>query len=194
MAKNKRYEFKPDREGASWISRLYLTPLQRQHLLKWGLYAAVLVFALLLQDTVFAKFKPLGGTVALVPAVILLTAVLQDEEKGGLFALLAALFFQFSGSAPGRYVIALLPTLAVFATIFRESFLRRGLSSGVLCAGTALLVYQLCVFGLGLFLGQTIWSRWPAFLSSAVQGWISMLLLYPALQGIGKIGGDAWKE
>ena len=194
MAKKKKYEFLPDRSGTGWLSRLYLTPTQRRSVLKWSLYGAVVMVSLLLQDVVFAQLVRFGGTASLVPGAILLAAVLEDEEKGGLFALAAALFYQFSGSAPGRYVIALLPALAVFAAIFRESFLRRGISSAMLCAGVAQLVYQLCVFVLAVFFEQTTFSWWPAFLSTALQSLAVMLVQYPVLRAISKMGGETWKE
>lgn len=194
MAKKKKYEFLPDRVQGNWLHRLMITPAQRKKVLKWGLYAGVELAALLLQDVVFTQFPVFGGTVVLVPAVIFLVAVLQDEESGSLFALLSALFYHFSGSAPGLYVVALMPVLAVAATVIRESFLRRSFSSAWLCAGIALGVYMATVFLVGAFLHQTTWSRVGVFLSSTVQGWAAMAILYPILFSISKIGADAWKE
>lgn len=194
MAKKKQYEFLPDRIRGNWLHRLMIPPVQRKAVLKWGLYAGVEVAALLLQDVVFTQFSIFGGTVVLVPAVIFLVAVLQDEESGALFALLSALFYHFSGSAPGLYVVAVMPVLAVVATVIRESFLRRSFSSAWLCAGIALGLYMTTVFLVGVFLHQTTWSRIGVFLSSTVQGWAAMAILYPILLPISKIGADAWKE
>ncbi len=193
MAK-KQYEFRPDPDGKGLLAKLYLTPLQRLTLLKWGLYSLALLACLLLQDVVFSTLRIYGGVAELAVCVILMVPVLQDQESGGLFALLGSIFYYFSGSAPGIYVIAVLPTLGICATIFRQNFLRRGLSSAWLCTGVTLCVYELFVFGVGLLLQQTLVTRWPAFLSATCQSLLYCLFLYPALQAISKIGGDAWKE
>ena len=39
----KKYEFQPDKQGAGFFSKLYLTRKQRLSLLRWCLYALVLL-------------------------------------------------------------------------------------------------------------------------------------------------------
>jgi hypothetical protein len=58
----------------------------------------------------------------------------------------------------------------------------------------ALLVYELCTFFIGLFLGLTLWSRFPVFLTATALTLVLMPVLYPILLSIGKIGGETWKE
>ena len=89
MAK-KKYEFKPDKLGTGFLSKLYMTPTQRRKLLKWGLFALVLLVLSLLQDVFFCHLRLFGATTDLVPAAILLITVLLGTESGCLFALIAS--------------------------------------------------------------------------------------------------------
>ena len=64
----------------------------------------------------------------------------------------------------------------------------------MLCAGVALMIYELAVFGIGLFTGLTYWSRFFVFLNAGLLSWAVMLPLYPLIHAIGQIGGNTWKE
>ena len=50
----RKYEFKPDPSGRSWIDKLYVTKKQRSALLKWVLYGLVCMFLLVVQDVLFS--------------------------------------------------------------------------------------------------------------------------------------------
>lgn len=199
MAKKRRrrrtnYEFKPDVQGKNLLQLLHLTKLQRQKLLKWTLYSAVILMLLILQDVIMSQFHFLGATTDLVISGILLISVMEDSENGGLFALLSATFYVFSGSAPGPYAIGYLTVLAIGAAIFRQLYWRRGFTSNVLCAAIAVVVYEVAVYGTGVFLGLTYWGRIGVFLLTALFGCITLLPLYPLVRVIGKIGGEIWNE
>ena len=135
-----------------------------------------------------------GATTDLVPMVILLIAVISDAYTGSLFALIASTLFEFSGSSPGPYVIGYLTVLGVAAAIFRQSLWRRGFRSNALCAGLALLIYELAIWGTGVFLGLTYWSRVSVFVMTWVLSFLVMLALYPLTRKIQKIGGETWRE
>lgn len=190
----KKYEFRPDPTGHDWVSKLLLTPKQRKSLLKWLLYSLVCVAGLVLQDSMLAKLRILGGGFDLAPALVVLICVLEGCDKGSVFALSAALVYAFSGSAQGRYCIVILTFAAVLAAAFRQSYLRRGFGSDLICTGGAMLVYELTVFFVGLGLGLTYSARWVAFFMTALLSTLTAAALYRPLRHIGTIGGNLWKE
>lgn len=192
--KRPNYEFKPDKVKGTLRKALHLTALQQRQLLKWTCYGLLCLFLLIIQDVIMSKVSIFGATTDLVPAAILLIAVISDAYVGSLFAIIASTLFEFSGSAPGPYIIAYLTVLAVAAAVFRQSFWRRGFRSNILCAGLALLVYEVAVWGTGVFLGLTYWSRIFVFLTIWLLSFLVMMALYPLIRKIQKIGGEIWRE
>ncbi len=197
MAQKRRrptYEFKPDRENAPLSKKLHLTALQKKQVLQWGLYGFICLFLLVIQDVIMSQVSLRGATTDLVPTAILLISVISDVYAGSLFAIIASTLFVFSGSAPGPYAIAFITVLAVAAAIFRQSFWRRGFRSNILCAGLALLGYELAIWGTGIFLSLTYWGRIGVFLLTWLLSFLVMLALYPLIRRIQKIGGETWRE
>ena len=196
MAQKRRptYEFKPDKDRISLAKRLHLTALQKKQVLQWGLYGLLCLILLVVQDVIMSRVSFWGATTDLVPAAIMLICVLSDAYDGSLFAIIASTLFVFSGSAPGPYAIAYLTALGVGAALFRQSFWRRGFRSNTLCAGLALLLYELMVWGTGVFLSLTYWSRIGVFIITWLLSFLVMLALYPLIRRIQNIGGETWKE
>lgn len=190
----KNYDFKPDRVRTDVMGKLLLTQKQRQQLLRWALFGAVCLAGLLVQDVVMSRVTLFDTTTELVPALILSVCVLQGAESGCLFALCASCAYYFSGSAPGAYCIPLITALSVLASIFRQGYLRKGFPALLFCVVVSLLLYELAVFGIGLFLGRTALRRLGAFCMTAVLSALAVPIAYPILLSIGKIGGETWKE
>lgn len=190
----KRSDFRPDNRETSLVSKLYLTKRQQQKFLRWLLYALVFLLALVLQDVFFCRLTFYGATTDLAPCVILMTCVMLGTETGCTYALAASLFYLFSGSAPGAYVIVLLTFLGVSAAAFRQGYLRKGFNSTFLCASVSMILYELALFATGLFLGYTISGRFSIFCMTGLITCVAMPILYPILNAIGKIGGETWKE
>lgn len=191
---NKNYEFRPDKTGPGLLSRFYLTETQRLAALKWFLYSVVVLTLLILQDVVLCKLYVYGATTDLVPCALLMICVLEGADNGSLFTLIASLVYLYSGSSPGYHILVLLPVLGVGASVFRESFLRKGFSATVLCAGAAQVIYEMIIFGVALFLNLTHQGRFSVALITWGLSLATMPLLYPILVSIGKIGGKTWKE
>ena len=190
----KKIEFRPDPSGYDVAGKLHLTKQQRQALLKWVLYSLVCVLGLVLQDSMLARLRFLGGGFQLAPALVILICVLEGCEGGSVFALCASLTYVFSGSAEGRYCIICLTLAAVLAAAFRQSYLRRGMGSDLTCVGAAMLAYELAVFCVGLALELTYAARWGAAVMSAILSTLAVAVLYLPLKHIGTIGGNVWKE
>ena len=190
----KKIEFRPDPTGHNWADKLRLTPLQRKSVLKWLLYSAVCVAGLVLQDSMLARLRLFGGCFDVTPALIVLICVLEGSENGSLFALLASMVYVFSGTGQGHYCIAMLTLAAVLATAFRQSYLRRGAGSDLICVGGAMVLYEMAVFTAGVLQGLTYRARWGVFFMTAIVSTLAAGAVYALLKYIGTIGGNAWKE
>lgn len=190
----RKNEFKSDKPHSGFWGKLYLTQKQRKEILKWSLYGALLLALSLLQDVVLCRLDLFGATTELVPVGIFLICILEGAESGSIFALVSSLLYLFSGTAAGPYSMVLITVLAVGMTIFRQAYLQKGLAAAVLCAGVAMLAYELLQFVMGLFLGLTIPVRIVGFLITAGLSIIAIPILYPIALSIGTIGGETWKE
>ncbi len=190
--KRKR-EFRPDK-NRSVLSKLYLTKIQRLKLMKWLLITLALVFLSIVQDVIMSRLSIFGTTTDLVAYGILLICVILDPEIGCIFALVSSSVYYFSGSAPGPYVIALLTVLGVIVAILRQSYLRYSFGSVYLCAGVAVLLYEIALLCVGLFLEHTTVQSWLHFLLTGIYGLVVIPGLYPVFTAIAKIGGETWKE
>lgn len=191
---NKKYEFKPDRERGSVLNKLLLTRRQRLILLRWLLVAAVLVVLSLLQDVILCHLDIFGATTDLIPCAIFLICMMLGVETGSVFALISACLYQFSGSGPGYYIIAVITVLCICAVMFRQSFLRKGFWSCVTCAAVCHMVYELIIFFVALVLGQTTFARILVPVFTGVLSLFLLPILYPTIRAIEKIGGEAWKD
>ncbi|MBQ8833292.1 MAG: hypothetical protein IJ001_00010 [Oscillospiraceae bacterium] len=190
----KAAEFKPDAEGSSLLKLLHMTRLQRLSYLKWILYIAVMILMLVIQDVVMSRVTLFGGTTDLAVCVILLITVIEGTEVGSIFVLLASAFYYFSGSSPGPACVMLLTFAGIGACMFRQMYLHRSRGSIVLCAGLALMLYEIGIYGTALFLELTRWNRINVFLVTGLLSWIVMIPLYSLINRIGQIGGNTWKE
>lgn len=189
-----QHEFRPDPKRISWPKVFHLTNLQRRSLLKWSLYSLVCIFALLIQDVIMSRFHIMGSTTDLAVAIILLITVIEGIDNGSIFVLAASLLYYFSGSSPGAFSVALLTLYGIAAALFRQACWYRNGRSIVLCAGMALMLYELSVFGAGLFMELTHFGRVGMFLVTGLLSWALLLPLYPLIDRIGRIGGTEWKE
>ena len=190
----KKREFKEDKPHSGILGKLYLTKKQRKQILKWSLYGLLLLVLSLIQDVVMSKIRVLDATTELVPVGIFLICILEGAESGSIFALVASLVYLFSGTAAGPYSMVLITALAIGVTIFRQAYLQKGLAAAILCAGTAIFVYEILQFLMGLFLRLTIPSRFVGFVITAALSLVAVPILYPIALSIGKIGGETWKE
>ena len=190
----KKYEFKPDKPQVKALSKLYITATQRKHILKWFLYAMVLLVLSVVQDVILCRFRLFGATTELVPCAIFLICIMEGAEQSSLFALLSALAYLFSGTAAGTYAMVLITVLAIFISMFRQSYLQKGFAAAMLCTAVAILLYELAVFGIGLFLGHTYPGRIVGFCITAGLSFLAAPVLYPFVHLIASIGGDTWKE
>ena len=196
MAKKKlpKFTFKPDPTEADHRKIFQLTSHQRQHILKWILYTLLAVAALLFQDTVFSRIRIGGATTDLFVGVVMLVAMLEGAENGGVFALLASLFYYLSGSAPGPYVVVLVTAVAILGSLYRQGYWSQSMSSTLLCSFLSMVTYEILLMITGIFLHLTVLRRIGVFFSVALLTTIALVPLYYIARSIGQIGGELWKE
>ena len=187
-------DFKPDAEEFNAAKFLYLTQVQRDRIAKWGLYVLLILGFTVIQDIIMSQISLFGGTTDLVPCLILLITVIEGIDVGSLFVLGASCFYYFSGSSPGPWSVGILTFLGIGACIFRQMYWHRNQGSIVLCAGTALMLYEIIIFGVGVFMYLTRWDRLGVFLVTGGLSVIVMIPLYTLINAIGQIGGNTWKE
>ena len=193
MAKRK-YAFRPDKPRFDLFSKLYMTKQQRLSLLRWVLFTVLLMLLSAVQDVVFCKVSLFGATTDLVPCAIILICVQLGGDKSCVFALIAATMYKFTGTSPGYYVIGLIPILGVLAGVLRQSYFRRSVSSILLCACLAVLLYEMGIFGFGLLLQHTAPDKVLRFLLTGGLSLLSYPILYPIISAIDKIGEKTWKD
>ena len=190
----RKQEFRPDRTGTHWFSKLHITQQQRKAILKWTLYSLALLVMALLQDVVFSRLRLWGSTSDLVPCAIFLILLIEGAQSACVFTVAAASFYVFSGTAPGTYSIAFITLIGICVSIFRQAYLRRGFVSAMVCVVVCMAVYELAVFGIGLFLELTYPARFPIFALTAGLSLIAAPILYPLFRLISAIGGSSWKD
>lgn len=192
--RRKNADFRPDSQRQDWTQRLYLSPQQQRRYLKWALLSLLSVVALVLQDVLFARMSLFGATVDMVPTVLFMICVIHGAESGAVFMLAGALIYWFSGSAPGVYVILLIPVLGTVAAAFRQAYLRKGFRTTLMCTAAALVAYETVSFLASLLLGVTRFGRAYVMVISTVLSLLTLPAVFLLVWGICKIGGDSWKE
>lgn len=190
----RKYEFKPDKSNSGFLSKLYLTQKQQHALVKWSVYSMVLLLLSVIQDVILCRFHVYDATTELVPCAIFMICVLEGAERGCIFVLLASLMYLFSGTAPGAYAMVLITVLSIGVSLLRQSYFQKSFSTCMLCTALAMFVYELTVFGLGLFLELTTSSRLYVFCLTAVYSLVCMTVFYPIFTAIKSIGGESWKD
>lgn len=187
-------EFKPDSEDSGLLKKLYLTQVQRYSLLKWGLYIAVIVGLCMIQDVIMSQVTLFGATTDLAVCAIFLITVIEGIDVGSIFVMIASCLYYFSGSSPGPVSVAIITFLGIGACLFRQMYWHRSRGSIVLCAGLALMLYELGTFVVGMLTGLTRWDRLGVFLTTGLLSCLVMIPLYSLINVIGQIGGNTWKE
>ena len=190
----KKADFRPDSQTRDWVQKLYLTPQQQRRYLKWILLSLLCLVLLVLQDVLFSRMSLYGATVDMVPAVLLLICVIHGAEGGAAFLLAGALVYWLAGSAPGVYVILLIPLFGTVAAAFRQAYLRKGFCTTMMCTGSALILYEVLSFLAALLLGVARFDRAYVVLISTVLSLLTLPVVFVLVWGICKIGGDSWKE
>lgn len=191
MARRK-YEFQPDRPQTNILDKLYLTKRQRNSLVRWSLHGLFLLCLSLIQDVILCRMNIFGATTNLVPCGIFTLCILLGAERGCVFALVAAMLFEFSGMGPGVYSIALIPIAGIGLSMLQQTLLQKNVASDLLFIAFAIAFYELFTFGVSVAIGESALFRVFSALATAVMSVICAFIFYPVFNAIEKIGGNTW--
>lgn len=138
------------------LKYVHLTRLQWQGILKWSLYGLLTLLVLLLQSVVLSKLPVLGAKLTPLPALIVCVCIREGPEKGGLYAILATLFWCLSGAEYGNLSVAVIPVGAMLSAVLCRAVLTLGFVPTALCALGVTLLDACVIFAFKLILPPTV--------------------------------------
>ena len=172
------------------LKYFHLTKRQWQGILKWSLYGLLTLLVLLLQTVVLAKKTGLAVKPALLPALIVCVCILEGPEKGGIYAILATLFWSLSGSDFGNISVAVIPIGAMLSAVLCRAVLTLRFLPTALCCLAVTLLNASAIFVFKLILPPTVApdSFWRILLPGVLLSMLFMPVHYALVKLIGRIG------
>lgn len=174
--------------------KFLLTRRQWRHVLQWIALSGTFLMTLLLQDVLLSRIRIMNVSVDLVPCFLLVLCMLQGAEHSCVFVLLASLVYAWSGSGPGLSGIPWITILAILLAIVRQTYLRQGFWTLLLCTGVGLFLYEIGIFVVAVCMGHTGWMHVDVACWTALDTLVLVPILCPMLVAIGRIGGEPWIE
>ena len=168
----------------------HLTRRQWLGVLKWSLYGLLTLLVLLLQTVVLAKSPILGAKLAPLPILIVCVCVREGPEKGGIYAILASLFWCFSGADFGNLSVAVIPIGAMLSAVLCRAVLTLRFVPTALCCLAVTLLNAAAVFLFKLILPPTvaIENFWQVLLPGVGLSMVFVPIHYALVRLIGRIG------
>ena len=177
------------------LKHFHLTQRQWRGILKWSLHSLLFLLVLTFQDVVLAKHPVFGVKLSLVPLLLICVCIREGPEGGGLFTLLAALFWCLSGADYGNVSLAVVPIGAILSSILLRSVFQPGILTTALCCLAVGLCNDLLIFGFKLvFSSVAIRYLWQTLLPGAVLSLCGLLPIYPVVRAIHKLAPGAAAE
>ena len=168
----------------------HLTKLQWKGILKWSLYALLTLLVLLLQTVVLAKLPVLGIKLTPLPALIVCVCVREGPEKGGVYAILATLFWCLSGADYGNLSVAVIPVCAMLSAVLCRAVLTLRFFPTALCCLAVTLLDAAVIFVFKLILPPTVALEnfWKVLLPGVGLSMAFVPIHYALVKLIGRIG------
>ena len=138
------------------LKYVHLTRLQWQGILKWSLYGLLTLLVLLLQTVVLSKLPVWGAKLTPLPALIVCVCVREGPEKGGVYAILATLFWCLSGADYGNLSVAVIPVGAILSAVLCRAVLTLRFLPTALCCLAVTLLNATVIFAFKLILPPTV--------------------------------------
>lgn len=171
------------------LDKFYITPKQWLHILRWSLYALLFLVAMMVQTVVFGNRSLFGAKPLFVPVVIACVCLREGAERGGLFALLASLFWCFSGADYGALSIVMMTVVPVLGTVGSRAVLSSRYIPCLLITFFTLLLEQGTVFAMELFFGSAKPGLFfTALLPCVFVSLLSQPIIYFLVKQIERIG------
>lgn len=173
------------------LNHLHITARQWKTGLKWTLYAALFLLTMVFQTVILAKHPILGLKLNPVPLLIVCVCVREGPEGGGLFALLASLFWCLSGADYGNLSVAILPAGAILSAVLCRAVLTMRFFPTFLCCLAVSLLHDSVIFALKLLLAAGRPSYYTeTILPSVLLSMILMPPVYLLVKAVHKTGGS----
>lgn len=134
--------------------KLYITPRQWMHVLRWTVYALLLLLTIMVQTVMIGRHTVFGAHPDFVSVVIVCVCLREGAARGGLFALLASLFWFLTGADTGSVSIFVLTALPVCASLVCRAYLTQRYLPCLLTCLVTLFVNHTAIFLIKLYLGQ----------------------------------------
>ena len=174
------------------LKYLHLTKLQWRGVLRWSLYALWFLILLLVQDIVLSQRTLFGAKLIIIPLPLVCVCVREGPEKGGLFALLTALFWCLSGADYGYVSVAVLPIGAILSAILLQAVLKPGILTTALCCLAVSLVNELVIFAFKLIFSRLALSLlWRVLLPGPLLSLLGLVIVYPVVRAIHRLAPGA---
>lgn len=173
------------------LKHFHLTRRQWKSLLKWTFYSLLFLLVLVIQDVILAKHPLLEIKLHVVPLLIVCVCIREGPEGGGLFALLAALFWCLSGADYGNLSLAVVPIGSILAAVLCRAVLTVRFLPTLLSAFVISLLNETVIFVFKVVLTGLPLSNWPEILlPGLLLSMPALPLFYFAVKGIHKTGGQ----
>ena len=172
------------------LKYIHLTKLQWLGILKWSLYGLLSLAVLLLQTVLLSQLPVFGAKLAPLPALIVCVCVREGPEKGGIYAIAAALFWCLSGADFGNLSVAVIPIGAMLSAVLCRAVLTLRFFPTALCCLAVCLVNDAAIFVFKLILPPTVAldNFWRILLPGVAMSMAFVPIHYALVKLIGRIG------
>jgi len=172
------------------LKHVHLTKSQWLGILKWSLYGLLTLAVLLLQSVVLSQLPVFGVKLAPLPVLIVCVCIWEGSEKGGIYAILATLFWCLSGSDFGNISVAVIPIGAMLSAVLCRAVLTLRFLPAALCCLGVTLVNASAIFVFKLILPPTVAidSFWRILLPGVFLSMLFMPIHYALVKLISRIG------
>lgn len=172
------------------FKHFHLTKTQWQGILKWTVYGLLTLLTLLLQTVVLARTTALRIKPTPLPVLTVCICIREGPEKGGVYALLSALLWCFSGADYGNLSVAILPIGAMLSAVLCRAVLTLRFVPTALCALAVTLLNATAIFIFKLILPPTVAleNYWRILLPGVALSMVFLPIQYPLVKCISRIG------
>ena len=172
------------------LKYLHLTKLQWLGILKWSLYGLLTLLVLLMQSVVLSQLPVCGAKLTPLPALIVCVCLREGPDKGGVYAILAALFWCLSGADFGNLSVAVISIGAMLSAVLCRAVLTLRFLPAALCCFAVTLLDASAVFVFKLILPPTVAleNYWRILLPGVALSMVFMPIHYALVKLISRIG------
>ena len=156
----------------------------------WALYSLLFLLVLLIQTVVLGDQRFHGAKLSLLPVAVVCITMFTGHEAGGLFSLLAALFWAGTGADDGSLSIVTFTVCGILAGYLCDAYYARHFFPALVMSLCALILHQSAAFLFKFYLNgmePALWRWLPAQIGLSL---IACPVLYLPCKLIRKAGAD----